>query len=69
MKGSRTLVRDADGVSTAYTYDAVDRLKTVSSKTDCGNGLKETRTYDAAGRLQTLSVHKEGQAVSRFVST
>jgi RHS repeat-associated protein len=66
-KGNRKRVEDPNGVTTTYTYDALDRLKTakiVAATTEYHywpdgllkgitypNGVTEARCYDKAGRL------------------
>ena len=66
-KGNRREVKDSDGVTTTYTYDALDQLKTATiaegtteyrywpdgllKGITLPNGVREGRCYDAAGQL------------------
>ncbi len=67
-KGNRQKITDADGVTTTYTYDALDRLKTATlaegtteyhywpdsllKSSTQPNGVREGRCYDKVGQLE-----------------
>ncbi|MBK6635980.1 MAG: RHS repeat protein [Chitinophagaceae bacterium] len=45
-----TAVTDRNGFTSNYTYDSLDRVKTITDN----NGFTVTRTYDAAGNIVSL---------------
>lgn len=80
--GNRTSVRDPDGLSTRYGYDALNRVKSVVSsagstayaydrssrktRVSYPNGSRADSRYDGLGRLEQLSNSQNGAQVSLF---
>jgi RHS repeat-associated protein len=80
--GTRQRLTDPDRANTSYTYDAKNRLETVTTAaglTRYGyfpddllreithpNQVRSSYTYDNAGRVRVIDTRKSGDLVSRF---